>query len=342
MSMNLKELSAELNLSQTTVSRALNGYPEVSEVTRKRVLEAARRFGYRPSPAARRLATGMANALGIVFPVERNVLLDPHFVEFLGGVSETAARNNFDILISPTTAGMEMETYGRLIRNGTVDAVIVSGPTVGDPRVERVGSVDFPAVVHGRVVGDVPVASLDIDNRGAFRHAARFLIQLGHRRIALINGDERLLFAMDRRQGVLDAFDEAGLLAPTDLFSSGPMTVENGYRAGRAALANGHPPTAILCASILVALGALKAASEAGLDVPRDLSVIAHDDEMPAVRADQMMPPLTTTRSSIRAAGARVAEIALARVSGELTGEFNEVWPVELVVRSSTGPVPGR
>lgn len=338
MPMNLKELSAHLGLSQTTVSRALNGYPEVSEATRLRVLAAAEATGYRPSPAARRLATGKAHALGMVFPVERNVLLDPLFVEFLAGVSETACRSQFDILISPTTADEEIETYARLARNGTVDAVILSAPALDDPRVGLVQRLGFPAVVHGRSHFERPVAFLDVDNEDAFFQAARFLLQLGHRRLALLNGEERLTFAHDRRRGVVRALEGAGVSVADQLWYAGTMTAETGYRYARAALADERPPTALLCSSILLALGGLRAAAEAGLAVPDDLSIVVHDDEMPAFRADQMHPPLTTTRSSIRAAGARIAEMALARVQGEPAERLQEVWPVELVVRESTAP----
>ncbi len=338
--MNLKELSTELRLSQTTVSRALNGYPEVSETTRQRVLAAAEQYGYRPSPVARQLATGRASALGIVFPVERNGLLDPHFVEFLAGVSETAGSNGFDILVSPTTAAKELATYERLTRNGTVDAVIVSGPMQHDPRIERLNGMDFPVVVHGRPQADYAIAHLDIGNEDGFFQAAHFLLQLGHRRIALLNGDERLTFAQDRRHGVLRAFEAAGVAPSTDLMASGAMTMDNGYRFARDLLAAANPPTALLCSSVLVALGAQRAVVEAGLRVPEDVSIVAHDDEMPAFRADTMHPPLTTTRSSIRAAGARVAEMALARIEGVPPETLVEIWPVELVVRASTAPPP--
>jgi LacI family transcriptional regulator len=342
MTMNLKELSAKLGLSQTTVSRALNGYPEVNETTRQRVLAAAERHGYRPSPAARRLATGRAQALGIVFPIERNVLLDPLFIEFLAGVCEVAGRHGFDILVSPTTAAQELATYERLARNGTVDAVILSSPGLEDERIRRVVKRGFPAVVHGRPANAGPVAFLDIDNEGAFYQAGRFLAQLGHRRIALINGDEKLSFAADRRAGFLKALAEAGIEPRDDLVFSGQMSVENGYRFARAALAGKGQPTAFLCSSILVALGVQRAIAEAGLSVPDDVSLIAHDDEMPSFRADHLHPPLTTTRSSIRAAGVRVAEMAIARISGQDPAELREVWPVELVVRGSTGPVRER
>jgi LacI family transcriptional regulator len=342
MTMNLKELSAKLGLSQTTVSRALNGYPEVNEATRQRVLAAAERHGYRPSPAARRLATGRAQALGIVFPMERNVLLDPLFIEFLAGVCEVAGRHGFDILVSPTTADQELATYERLARDGTVDAVILSSPGLEDERIRRVAKRGFPAVVHGRPNSDVQIASLDIDNEGAFHQAGRFLAQLGHRRIALLNGDEKLSFAADRRAGFVRALREAGIEPGDELFFSGQMSVENGYRFARAALAGPRPPTAFLCASILVALGAQRAIAESGLSIPDDVSVIAHDDEMPSFRADHLHPPMTTTRSSIRAAGVRVAEMAIARIGGQPPEGLREVWPVELVVRGSTGPARGR
>ncbi len=338
--MNLKELSARLGLSQTTVSRALNGYPEVSEATRQRVLAAAERHGYRPSPAARRLATGRAQALGVVFSIERNVLLDPHFVEFLAGVCEVAGRHGFDILVSPTTPAQELVTYERLARNGTVDAVILSGPGEGDQRIDRLVRSGFPAVVHGRPADDARIAYLDVDNEGAFHQAGRFLVQLGHRHVALLNGEERQRFAADRRKGLEAALCEAGLEPRDDLFFSGQMSVENGYRFARAALSRTPLPTAFLCSSVLMALGAQRAIAEAGLRVPDDVSLIAHDDEMPSFRADHLHPPMTTTRSSIRAAGARVAEMAMARIAGEDPGSLQEVWPVDLVVRGSTGPAP--
>ena len=99
--MKLKDLADRLGLSQTTVSRALNGYPEVSEETRRRVLEAARRFDYRPNASARRLATGRAGAIGAVLQTDRNLLLDPHYVEFLAGLGERLAEDEIDIVLSP-------------------------------------------------------------------------------------------------------------------------------------------------------------------------------------------------------------------------------------------------
>ena len=102
--MNLKQLSELLQLSQTTVSRALNGYPEVAEPTRRRVMEAAQRHGYKPNSNARKLATGRAGAIGYVLPVGRNVDLDPHFVEFLSGLGEHALTREVDLSLDTRAA----------------------------------------------------------------------------------------------------------------------------------------------------------------------------------------------------------------------------------------------
>ena len=130
--MKLKELAAELGLSQTTVSRALNGYPEVAESTRQRVDEAARRYGYRANANARRLATGQAGAIGVALPLQRSLHFGPHVSEFLSGISERLAQQEIDIVVAPIEADDEMPVYRRLAASKRVDAVIISAPTPDD------------------------------------------------------------------------------------------------------------------------------------------------------------------------------------------------------------------
>ena len=150
--MKLKDLADHLGLSQTTVSRALNGYPEVSEATRRRVLEAAERYHYRPNPSARRLATGRAGAIGAVLPTDRNLLVDPHFVEFLAGLGERLVEDEMDIVLCPSRGGDETGTYRRIVAGNRVDALILSGPLVEDERVALLTELGHPFVVHGRTV----------------------------------------------------------------------------------------------------------------------------------------------------------------------------------------------
>lgn len=334
--MNLKQLAGMLELSQTTVSRALNGYPEVSEETRRRVTDAARRHGYRPNPSARRLATGKAGMIGYIMPTGASVDIDPHFVEFLSGLGDYARTHDLDLALSPTTIEDEETTYRRVVANKQVDAVYVSSPRPRDRRVMLLNQLGIPFIVHGRSEGlDFDYPHLDIDNEAAFRDAAQLLFQLDHRRIALINGNPDQTFAIHRERGLRAALQEHGIGLPPSRMRASAMTEENGYTAMREILAGGEGPTAIVCSSLLMTLGVMRALREEGLSVPGDVSIIAHDDVFPYLKPENFPVPLSTTRSPIRAAGARIAERLAARIAGIEDDPRGEIWPVELVVRGS-------
>lgn len=341
--MNLRELSAKLGLSQTTVSRAFNGFPEVSEETRARVLAAAELYGYRPSAAARRLATGQSGTLGLVFPGERNMLGDLLFTEFLAGCLEKAAELSYDITLAMAQGGQSEEAvYRRAVRNARVDAMIVSSPLIADGRPALLGKLGMPFIVHGRTASETPYGFLDIDNAGAFHAAGRLLADLGHRRVALLNGDCRYNFAADRDRGFRTALREKGLTAHPQLVLEGTMDEKTGYQQSRALFRLPHDqrPTAVLCSSVGQALGLCRAAQEARLSIGRDLAVIAHDDRLNEMKAEAFDPPLTATQSPIGAAGRRIVELAVNVLRDPRAPLPQEVWPVDLVVRQSTMPVP--
>ncbi len=338
--MKLKDLADKLGLSQTTVSRALNGYPEVNEETRRRVLEAARRLHYRPNVSARRLATGRAGAIGAVLQSGRNLLVDPHYVEFLAGLGERLSEDEIDIVLSPTRGADDLGGYRRIAAGTRVDALVLSSPLIADERIALLAGLGVPFVLHGRTVSDIPHAWLDIDNEGAFRHAAKHLLDLGHRRIGLINGETRFTYASDRERGFRGALAARGVAVDERLIGAGIMTDEVGYRLAARFLAERPRPTALLVSSMMMALGAFRAMRAAGLTLGVDMSMIAHDDVFPFLNADVMVPPMSTTRSSIRSAGSRVAELALQILAGRPPAGIHELWPVDLVIRGSTGPAP--
>ena len=341
--MNLKQLAKHLNLSQTTVSRALNGYPEVGAETKRRVDEAARRVGYRPNPHAMRLATGRAHAIGHVLPADRMLQIDPHFSDFIAGAGDVYSANGFDVLLHVGGSEDEQTVYRRYAQSGAVDGVVVMGPRLNDWRIDLLTELELPFIVHGRV-GDREdgYAWLDIDNRGAFYKATKLLTDLGHRRIALINGNEMFTFAMHRRQGYEEALVARGLQPDASIMTSDAMTEEFGYRHTRRLLMSDDRPTALLYSSMLFVSGAIRAAHELNLQIGRDVSLIAHDDGLPFLNAEGLVPALTTVRSSIRAAGSRVAELLIAMINESESGEPHELWSVDLIVRGSTGPVPSR
>ncbi|MDX3926351.1 MAG: substrate-binding domain-containing protein [Shinella sp.] len=339
--MNLKQLSQLLGLSQTTVSRALNGYPEVNAETRQRVLNAVRETGYRPNRAAQRLATGRAGSIGLVMPTAPGYDSDVHFGEFLAGLGDAAAKHEFSLVISPTHPDEEVAACRKLVASGNVDALFLAYMRERDPRIAMMKSLSTPFVVHGRSLGipaDYPF--LDVDNTAAFHDATRLLLQLGHERIALINGPQHYAYAIRRRKGAERALADSGLALREECIQHSPMTDEHGFRAMQRFLALEEPPTAVLCSSTVLALGAVRAINMAGLRLGADISLIAHDDVLPMLKPENFMVPLTTTRSSLRAAGSRIAERLISQILKLEALPEQELWKAELIVRASTGPAP--
>ncbi|HWA19840.1 MAG TPA: substrate-binding domain-containing protein [Devosia sp.] len=336
--MNLKELASNLGLSQTTVSRALNGYPEVNETTRIRVAEAAARLGYRANASARRLATGRAGAFGMVLRTEA---YGPHTVEFLGGLAERLFHDEIDILVSTVeSAEDEISAYRRAAASKKVDAVILSSPYPSDPRIGILNDLGLPYIMHGRSEGSPAHAWLDIDNSGAARRATEHLLDLGHRRIAMVNGPKGMTFANHREEGYRAALASRGVTLSPHLIANTMFTDEMGYRTAQLMFERPNPPTAFVAGSMMTALGIFRAIRSAGFELGKDVSMIAHDDVFPYLNADTMVPTMSTTRSSIRAAGTRVGELILQMLSGKPAADIHELWPVEMVLRESTGRAP--
>jgi LacI family transcriptional regulator len=338
--MRLKELAIELGLSQTTVSRALNGYPEVSEATRQRVNEVAGRLGYRPNASAIRLATGRVGAIGVALPLERSLHFGPHVSEFLSGIGERLAQDEIDILVSPISEDDEIPVHRRLAASKRVDAVVLSSPTPDDPRPQLLSDLGMPFILHGRVELDLPHAWLDIDNEGAFRRATDHLLDIGHRRIAMINGPADQTFAIHRERGFRAALLARGIVPDARLIAAGRFTDEIGFRYAQIFLDQSPRPTAIIAGSMMTALGVFRAIRSAGLVLGKDVSMIAHDDVFPFLNADNMLPSMSTTRSSMRAAGFRIGELIQQLLGGKPADSIHELWPVELVLRESSGPPP--
>lgn len=340
--MTLKEFAGLLNLSPTTVSRALNGYPEVSEETRRRVFVAAEQHNYLPNTRARRLATGCAMAIGHVLPMAtKHEMVNPVFADFIGGAGETYSRAGYDLLLSVVGDGEEEAFYRNLAANGSVDGVVVHGPKVNDGRIALLQDVGLPFVVHGRSSEVTQTYDwLDVNNRSAFYRATRFLLDLGHRRIALINGLADMDFAMRRRDGFLSALQEAGIEADPSMMFHDEMTETYGYASCKTLLAHATPPTAFLVSSIIPALGLRRALEEAGLRAGKEVSVVIHDDDLSYFRNDQDVPIFTAVRSSVRAAGQQLADMLLESINTPSSSPRNVLLEADLTIGQSTGPAP--
>jgi LacI family transcriptional regulator len=339
--MNLKELSSYLKLSPTTVSRALNGFPEVSEATRLRVVAAAKANNYPPSHLASRLAKGKAHAIAHVVPLSDHKMINPQFSDFIAGAGLTYAKAGYDMLLRVVSEEDEEAIYRGFAKDGRVDGVIVHGPKVEDSRIALLQDLGLPFVVHGRVLEDESSYSwLDVNNFRAFERATNFLLELGHKKIALVNGFEHMVFAVRRRDGYLKALQEAGVAMNPEIMFSGEMVEPQGYDAVSNMLRQQDAPTAILVSSILPALGAVRAIHEAGLVPGKDISILTWDDQLSFLQNGGHVPMFTSLRSSIQDAGTRVAETLLSQIDKPKSGLSHELWEADLVLGSSTSRPP--
>lgn len=303
----IHDLAAEVGLSITTVSRALNGYPDVGEDTRERVIAAAKRLGYRPNRNAQRLATRRTHNIGWIQPDNERKFLDPHFVEVMAGVLRSARAARYDIVMTSAPAGGELATYDRYVNDQSVDGFIVDLPRDQDPRITYLMETGRPFVVHGRETRADQYGWVDVDNYESFYRLFRLLIANGHRRFVFINGDETFNYALHRARAAHHAIADGGLDADavTILNSDHPMG-DTGYRLTERALTDGRV-TAIVYSSSLMAVEGQTALQQAG----RDITVASMDDRLHYLDLGRLAGRVSFLRSSLHDAGmALVEEIA--------------------------------
>jgi LacI family transcriptional regulator len=335
--MKLKEFAEKVGLSPTTVSRALGGYPEVRQETRERVMEAARKFGYRPNVNAVRLATGKAGAIGVVMGRSGNGYF---FSEFMGGMASRLEGEDTDIVVSVTTdndLNDELRIFSRLAASGRVDGIIIHSPRPDDERIALLHKLGIPFIIHGRSDSKFEHAWLDIDNHAVTYLSTVHLLERGHRNIAFINGPKGMTFVIDRENGYRDALATMDMAFDPRMVLSAPFSEETAFQFARSLLEKASRPTAFVAGAMMTAQGVYRAASQLGLTIGKDVSVIAHDDVFPYLTPESMLPSLSTTRSPLRMAGERVTDLLLQIIAGRPVDECQELWPVDLVLRQSSG-----
>ena len=342
--MNLKELSKHLGLSQTTVSRALNGYPEVSEATRARVVAAADKHNYSPNTRAQGLATGHSRCIGHVISVgDSGEMVNPIFGDFMAGAGETYAAHGFDMMLTRVGEQDEAEIYRSLKARGVVDGLVMHAPRHNDSRLSLLNELGLPFVVHGRSSGaQASYSYLDVNNRRAFHEATLHLTSLGHRRIALINGQEKLDFAIRRREGFEAGMKDAGLVIDPALMTQDEMTEDYGYQSAMSMMDMPDPPSAFLVSSIICASGVRRALDDLDLYPGRDVSIATFDDCLSYFRNGAEPPVFTAMRSSVRAAGAALAQMLIDRINTPDAPHTQTLWEAVFVAGASTGPFKER
>ncbi len=329
---------AELaGVSRTTVSFVLNNVPgvKISKETRRRVLEAARQLNYYPASAARSLASGRTNVIGLVMcQSPDSVFADAFLPEVIRGLGEVTQEQGFRLLLQSVADITHPEAYIALVREKYIDGLIVSGPRSDDAQLPSLATEGFPIVLLGQL-NEVNFNFVDVDNVGAARMATEHLIALGHQRIGLItNAPLQYTASRDRLQGYRMALEDHGLPYDENLVRYGHFREESGYQAMTQILALPDRPTAIFVACDLVAFGAMEAIKEKGLKIPEDIAIVGFDDVRLASYVD---PPLTTVRLPAYEQGRRAAELLIRLINEENVAQTQILLDTELVIRESCG-----
>ena len=331
-------------MSVATVSRALNGYADVSEATRARVLAAAEALDYTPSAAARTLVTRRSHVVGVVLDTgpEHPDLQHPFFQEVLVGLKERIGAAGFDLLLFASDLpgnGFGEHDYLKRCRHHRVDGVVLMGVDPADHEVQALVGSRIPAVAVDLDLTGASTSFVMSDNVDGARLAVRHLLELGHRRVGTIAGPAVTRPGRDRLLGYRAQLDAAGIARNVAYEPDGDFYPETGYEAMTRLLALDSPPTAVFAASDLMAIGAIRAARERGVAVPRELSIVGFDDIQVA---PLVQPALTTVRQDKRGLGAAAAELLVEMLEEPTARPRARSLPVELVVRESTGPAAAK
>ncbi|PPK94251.1 LacI family transcriptional regulator [Kineococcus xinjiangensis] len=329
-SVTITEIARAAGVSVPTVSRVVNGRGDVAAATRERVEALLREHGYRPPPRARSTRAGL---LDLVF----NDLDSPWAVEILRGVEDVAHAAGAGTVVSAVhrTSDSARQWLSNLQARGG-DGVILVTSDLDPPLTEELRQLAVPVVV----VDPAGVPPYDVPTVGATNWAGglaatEHLVELGHRRIALVGGPRGLLCSRARLDGYRAGLESAGLELDPDLVREGDFYQESGYRLGAELLALPQPPTAVFAASDQMALGVYEAVRRSGLRVPDDVSIVGFDDLALAAWAS---PPLTTVRQPLAEMGALAARTVLAMAAGETADNPRVELATSLVVRESTAP----
>ncbi len=329
MSVTIKDVAREANVSVATVSRALNGHPNVAEDVRQRVLGIADRLRYSPHHAARSLSSRRTQTIGVVLPD----LYGEFFSELMRGIDQVARERGLHLLVSSYHGNPREQGAALRTMRGRVDGLLLMSPFVAGAEALAADLPPMPVVLMNPALVVEGQASVGVDNHGGAMAMVRHLVEAGHRSIAFIAGPEDNFDAGERLRGYRDALSQL-LPGVEPQVLPGDFGEASGHRAGQALLEGPQRPDAVFAANDMMALGCLFAFSQGGLRVPGDIALAGFDD-IPLSR--YVHPPLTTMRVEIAELGARAIQRLLAdEQDGPHPSRSSELLQPKLVVRASS------
>lgn len=333
--MTIKEIAKKLDLSITTVSRALDGYPDVSPATRDLVRKTAEEIGYVPNQAARQLRRNRSDAIGFIIPAAKPRFMDPFFSEFIAGLGDAAVENHLDLLVSSSPAGEtdEIQQYRNWVRSHKVDGFILNRMWVQDQRVQYLHKqgVPFSALEHSKDGIDYP--RVEVRCNSSYLKMIAHLMEKGFRRIAYIGGPDGLKINHDRSIAIKEAMVSNGLQYDPGLFTFSDLTALGGYESGKRLLHMVNPPNAILCCNDETAFGTLHAIDERGLTAGEDIAVAGFDGVQESAYSH---PPLTTLDQPVYQIARILVQMLAQVLSGSMPKEHRVLIEPNPIIRQST------
>ncbi|MEV0202511.1 LacI family DNA-binding transcriptional regulator [Nonomuraea sp. NPDC050691] len=326
----LEAVAARAGVGRGTVSRVINGSPNVSEKAREAVRQAIEELGYVPNRAARALVTRRTDTVALVVSEsELRVFDEPYFAGTIRGIGSALSETGLQLILAMAQSDEEHERLEHYLTGQHVDGVLLLSLHGDDPLPARLEAMGVPTVLGGRPVGPAPYSYVDMDNRAGARQAVKHLLGLGRASIATIAGPQDMGVGVDRLAGYRDALLSSGM---PELVAYGDFSEESGASAMRELLA-GHPGLdAVFTASDLMAVGAMRVLKAAGRTIPGDVAVVGFEDSKAAAHTD---PPLTTVHQPTEAMGRQMAQLLVARINGEEVRQPVVILDTHLVLRES-------
>lgn len=325
---NIQQVAKQAGVSVATVSRVLNGQKTVSGKTRMKVEEAIKKLNYEPSMLGRNLRNSESRLLLILIPTISN----PFYLEIIKGIEQVAISQNYNILLCETDSDPERENiYFDLVRKKMADGIISMDPAVNGKTLKKLAE-NYAIIQCSEYEEGSGIPYVTIDNEEASYRAVKHLVQIGHKKIALINSDEKYLYARQRKMGYKRALEENGIaLKPEYIIPTQHLGFENGQQAMKKILNLEERPTAVFAVSDLLAIGALKEINASGLHVPSDMAVVGFDK---IDFSNMTNPTLTTIAQPMHKMGTVAAKMLIDKIKGIEVESI--ILDHELVIREST------
>jgi DNA-binding LacI/PurR family transcriptional regulator len=329
----LEEVAARAGVGRGTVSRVINGSPQVTERTRARVMRAVDELGYVPNMAARALVTKRTGAIALVIsePEER-IFGEPFFAGVVRGITSVVGDASRQLVLALVQTREQVERLDSYLTPQHVDGVLMLSAHDADTLPRRIQGRGLPIVFAGRPSGLTSPSYVDVDNAGGARGAVAHLIGAGRHVVAHISGSQDMIAGRDRLIGYREAFEAAGMAVDETLVEVGDFSESSGVTAMRALLERRPDLDAVFAASDPMALGALRVLREAGRKVPDDVALIGFDDGPMAALAE---PPLTTVHQPMEELGREMATMLLEQIGAGSVEAEQVVLETRLVERAS-------